>query len=125
MGKNDYLARRAAREQECFNAGARMGRQQMCDFISLALRDPDTMGKDTFSGKRIVRVMQRVNRLLDEFYPALSRGRRRTTTRRCWTSSCGRLTGTRSGRGSTDFTNGMRFSRNLTINRGAGNSAGT
>lgn len=74
MGKNDFLARRAAREQECFNAGARMGRQQMCDFITLALRDPDTMGKDTFSGKRIVRVMQRVNRLLDEFYPAFEQG---------------------------------------------------
>ena len=49
MAKNDYLSRQRARDQEVFDAGLRIGRQQMCDFITLALREPDVMRKDTFS----------------------------------------------------------------------------
>lgn len=74
MGKNDFLARQREREQTFFREGVTFGRQQMCDFITLALRDPETMGKDTFSGKRIVPVLEKVNRLLDEFYPAFEQG---------------------------------------------------
>ena len=40
MAKNDFLARQRKREQEVFEAGLRIGRQQMFDYISLSLRDP-------------------------------------------------------------------------------------
>ena len=67
MTKNNYLSRQRAREQEVFDAGLRIGRQQMCDYISLALRDQETMGKDTFSGKRIVKVINKINDLMCKF----------------------------------------------------------
>ena len=70
MAKNDYLARQRAREQEVFDAGLRIGRQQMCDYISLALRDPETMGKDIFSGKRIIKVINKINDLMCKFASA-------------------------------------------------------
>ena len=73
MAKNDYLSRQRAREQEVFDAGLRIGRQQMCDFITLALREPDVMRKDTFSGKRIVAVLQEVKRKMEEFSPAFEK----------------------------------------------------
>ena len=73
MAKNDYLSRQRAREQEVFDAGLRIGRQQMCDFITLALREPDVMRKDTFSGKRIVLVLQEVKKKMEEFSPAFEK----------------------------------------------------
>lgn len=73
MAKNDFLARQRQREQEVFDAGLRIGRQQMCDFITLALREPDVMRKDTFSGKRIVLVLQEVKKKMDEFSPAFEK----------------------------------------------------
>ena len=73
MAKNDFLARQRQREQEVFDAGLRIGRQQMCDFITLALREPDVMRKDTFSGKRIVAVLQEVKRKMEEFSPAFEK----------------------------------------------------
>ena len=73
MAKNDFLARQRKREQEVFDAGMRIGRQQMCDFITLALREPDVMRKDTFSGKRIVAVLQEVKRKMEEFSPAFEK----------------------------------------------------
>ena len=73
MAKNDFLARQRQREQEVFDAGIRIGRQQMCDFITLALREPGVMRKDTFSGKRIVAVLQEVKRKMEEFSPAFEK----------------------------------------------------
>lgn len=73
MAKNDYISRQRAREQEVFDAGLRIGRQQMCDYITLALRDQTVMGKDTFGAKRIVAVLNGVKRLMDEFHPAFDK----------------------------------------------------
>ena len=73
MARNDFLARPRQREQDVFDAGLRIGRQQMCDYITLALRDPAVMGKDTFGAKRIVAVLQGVKRLMDEFHPAFDK----------------------------------------------------
>ena len=73
MAKNDYLSRQRAREQEVFDSGLRIGRQQMCDYISLALRDQETMGKDTFSGKRIVKVINKINDLMCQFASAFEK----------------------------------------------------
>lgn len=73
MARNDYLSRQKAREQEVFDAGMRIGRQQMCDYFSLALRDPDVMGKDTFSGKRILKVLNKIHDLICKFSTAFEK----------------------------------------------------
>ena len=73
MGKNDFLARQRKREQEVFEAGLRIGRQQMCDYLTLALRDQGTMGKDTFSGKRIIKVINKINDLMCQFSSAFEK----------------------------------------------------
>ena len=73
MAKNDYLSRQRAREQEVFDAGLRIGRQQMCDYLTLALRDQETMGKDTFSGKRIIKVINKINDLMCKFASAFEK----------------------------------------------------
>ena len=73
MGKNDFLKRQRKRDREVFDAGLRIGRQQMCDYITLALRNPAVMGKDTFGGKRIVAVLQAVSKLMDEFSAAFDK----------------------------------------------------
>ena len=73
MAKNDFLARQRQREQEVFDAGLRIGRQQMCDYLTLALRDPETMGKDTFSGKRIIKVIRKINDLMCKFASAFEK----------------------------------------------------
>ena len=73
MAKNDFMARQRQREQEVFDAGLRIGRQQMCDYITLALREPEVMGKDTFGAKRIVSVLQEVKRLMEEFSTAFDK----------------------------------------------------
>lgn len=70
MAKNAYLQQKAAREQLVFDTGIRIGRQQMCDYITLALRNPEIMGKDTFGGKRVISVLKEVNRLVNQFQPA-------------------------------------------------------
>lgn len=68
--QNTYLALQAAIQRKCFDDGWALGTQQMCDYISLALRDPEIMGKDTFSGARIVKVLRRVNEIMHHFRPA-------------------------------------------------------
>ena len=73
MAKNDFLARQRQRDQEVFDAGLRIGRQQMCDYLTLALRDPETMGKDTFSGKRIVRVINKIHDIMCQFASAFEK----------------------------------------------------
>ena len=68
--QNNYLAQRRQRDQLVFDIGVKFGRQQILDYLSLALRDPQTMGKDTFSGTRIIRVLKKIDSLMDEFHPA-------------------------------------------------------
>lgn len=73
MPKNDFLSRQKEREHAAFEGGIRVGRQQMCDFLTLALRDPEVMGKNTFSGKRILKVLNRIEELMAEFSPAFEK----------------------------------------------------
>lgn len=58
MGKNDFLARQRAVQQTYFNAGLQSGRQQIMDMLSLVLRDPNIMGKDTFGKDRLIKIVK-------------------------------------------------------------------
>ena len=70
MAKNDFLARQKAMQTACFDVGLRCGRQQILDMVSLVLRDPAIMGKDTFGGQRLMKVIKGVGEYIDKFQPA-------------------------------------------------------
>lgn len=70
MAKNDFLARQEALQKGCFNAGLRCGRQQILDMVSLVLRDPDIMGKDTFGKDRLLKVVKGVGEYIDVYEKA-------------------------------------------------------
>ena len=59
MAKNDFLAKQRALQHGHFTAGLQSGRQQIIDCVSLALRDPEIMGKDTFGKDRLLKVVHR------------------------------------------------------------------
>ena len=57
MAKNDFLAKQRAVQRGFFEAGLQCGRQQVIDMVSLVLRDPEIMGKDTFGKDRLIKVV--------------------------------------------------------------------
>ena len=70
MGKNDFLARQKALQRACFDAGLRSGRQQIIDMVSLVLRDPEIMGKDTFGKDRLLKVVKGIGEYIDTYEKA-------------------------------------------------------
>lgn len=47
-----------------------MGRQQIIDCMTLALRDPDIMKKDIFGKDRLLAVVNGIGKYIDKFQPA-------------------------------------------------------
>lgn len=70
MAKNDFLAKQKAIQRAFFDAGLKSGRQQIIDMLSLVLRDPDIMGKDTFGKDRLIKVVQGISEYIDQYQPA-------------------------------------------------------
>lgn len=70
MAKNDYLARQKAVQMGFFEAGLQSGRQQIMDMLSLVLRDPEIMGKDTFGKDRLIKVITGIGEYIDKYQPA-------------------------------------------------------
>lgn len=70
MGKNDFLARQKQMQRAYFQAGVQMGRQQIMDMLSLVLRDPKYVKKDTFGGGRLVEVVKGIGEYIDLYQPA-------------------------------------------------------
>ena len=56
--------------QGYFTAGLQMGRQQILDMMSLALRDPSIMGKDTFGKDRLLKLVKAIGEYIDKYQPA-------------------------------------------------------
>ena len=74
MGKqNSFLAKQEAIQKGCFTAGLQSGRQQIIDMVSLVLRDPEIMGKDTFGKERLLKVVKGIGDYIDKFQPAWER----------------------------------------------------
>ena len=69
-GKNKYIAERDAMRRGFFEAGLQSGRQQIIDMVSLVLRDPDIMGKDTFGGARLLKVVKGIGEYIDIYEKA-------------------------------------------------------
>lgn len=70
-GKN-YLYRQQALYQGFFDAGEEIGMQKMWDYLQIALRDQDTMGKDTIGRKRMEKIFYKAKELADYFCLAFS-----------------------------------------------------
>ena len=68
--QNAFLAKQQALQNACFDAGLQCGRQQILDMMSLALRDPDIMGKDIFGKDRLLGVVKGIGEYIDKFQPA-------------------------------------------------------
>lgn len=74
MAKNDYLARQRALIRSAADAGEQTGIQMMWDYMTIALRDPEVVGKDIFGDKRLRRLLNRIQELRHEFQPAFIDG---------------------------------------------------
>lgn len=72
MGKNGFLERQRERDQKILDAGERLGMQKIWDYIQVALRDPDTMGKDVFGRSRVERLFRKSKELADYFHLAFT-----------------------------------------------------
>ena len=70
MGKNAFLDKQRALQRGFFDAGLRSGRQQIIDMVSLVLRDPDIMGKDTFGKDRLLKVVKGIGEYIDVYEKA-------------------------------------------------------
>lgn len=70
MGKHDFIARQNEVKRAFFDAGLQCGRQQIMDMVSLVLRDPGIMGRDTFGKERLMKVVKGVGDYIDKYQPA-------------------------------------------------------
>ena len=70
MAKNDFLARQRAMQQAYFDAGLQSGRHQILDMLSVVLRNPKYMEKDTFGKGRLLKVLKGIEETLDFYQPA-------------------------------------------------------
>ena len=70
--KNAYLERRNAVNQAMLDAGEQMGMQKMWDYLQIALRDPETMGKDVFGRQRMKKLFQKTKELAEHFHTAFT-----------------------------------------------------
>lgn len=70
MGKNGYLEKQKAIQRGFFDAGLQSGRQQIIDMVSLVLRDPDIMGKNTFGKDRLLKIVTGIKEYIDTYEKA-------------------------------------------------------
>ena len=73
MAKNGYLEKQKAMQRAFLDAGLQCGRQQIIDMVSLVLRDPDIMGKDTFGKDRLIKVIKGIGEYIDTYEKAWQR----------------------------------------------------
>ena len=70
--KNSYLERRQAVNQAFLDAGEQMGMQKMWDYIQIALRSPEVMGKDVLGRKRMEKLYKKTSELAYYFHTAFT-----------------------------------------------------
>lgn len=67
--KNKYLQQMSETVDRTFNAGHRVGQQQIIDYLAIALNE------EGYGYERIMRVLTRVSALNEEFFDALNEKR--------------------------------------------------
>lgn len=69
---NAYLEKQRKLAQSYFEAGEQIGIQKAWDYMQIALRDPDAMGKDVLGRKRIEKVYAKMMELVDFYHTAFT-----------------------------------------------------
>ena len=69
---NAYLEQRRAEQQKFLDVGEQLGMQKMWDFIQLALRDPEVMGKDILGRQRMEKIFKKLSELADTYHTAFT-----------------------------------------------------
>lgn len=69
---NAYLDKQKKQAQAYFEAGEEIGLQKAWDYIQIALRDPEAMGKDVLGRKRIEKVYKKMLELVDVYHTAFT-----------------------------------------------------
>jgi hypothetical protein len=72
MAKGDYLDRQRKAQQTYLDIGEEMGMQKMWDYVQIALRDPDVMGKDILGKARLEKVYKKLGELADHYKTAFT-----------------------------------------------------
>lgn len=70
MAVNGYLTKRAGFNQALLDIGIQCGKQQIMDYMTIALRDPNVVGNDIFGRERILKVFAAIEALDKEFVDA-------------------------------------------------------
>ena len=70
MSKSGLLERKNKERQVWLDIGLQCGRQQILDMITLALRDPNVVGKDTFGKKRLLKLVNAIGKNIDNYWQA-------------------------------------------------------
>ena len=71
-GNNEFLKKRDERDQKFLDAGEDMGLQKMWDYMQIALRDPEIMGKDVFGRKRLEKLYKKCSELAEYYKVAFT-----------------------------------------------------
>lgn len=66
MGKS-FLEKQKEKYQTLIDLSVTCGKQQIVDYLTIALHDPEVMGRDTFGRGRIERVLAKMEQLDKEF----------------------------------------------------------
>ena len=69
---NAYLEKQRKMYQGFFEAGEQIGLQKAWDYVQIALRDPEVMGKDILGRKRIEKVFNKMRELVDFYHTAFT-----------------------------------------------------
>jgi hypothetical protein len=73
MGKNAFLQKIEEERKAYLNVGVQCGRQQILDMLTLSLRDPNVMGKDTFGKERLMKIITAIGEKIDIYQNAWER----------------------------------------------------
>ena len=72
MGRNAYIETQEKIYQKHLDVGEQMGLQKMWDYMQIALRSPDVMGKDTLGRARLEKLFQKCKELANEYHTAFT-----------------------------------------------------
>ena len=72
MAKNDYLDRQHRRDQKFLDVGEEMGMQKMWDYVQIALRDPEVVGRFAWGRKRLRRLYYKCSELASHYHNAFT-----------------------------------------------------
>ena len=70
--KNAYLEKQRKLQQGFLDVGEEMGLQKMWDYMQIALRDPEIMGKDVFGRKRLEKLYNKCSELAEYYKVAFT-----------------------------------------------------